>query len=89
MTTLTLLLGQMPAMQSQPQLAEALCESGYDAAPCPSCCAGAPSGGDRSGCGNCGGSGRLWASPRGSLSDDGLQRLRRMLVRDGAGEERS
>jgi len=56
-------------------------ESGYDAAPCPGCalsrvaadrcCTGA--------CTNCGGSGRLWTSQRGSLSDDGLQRLRWLL----------
>ena len=54
-------------------------ESGYDAAPCPSCSARALPGEGRSGCSNCGGSGRLWTSPRGSLSDAGLERLRRML----------
>ena len=64
-------------------------ESGYDAAPCPSCSARTIPGEGSSGCRNCGGSGRLWTSPRGSLSDDGLQRLHRLLGRDGAAAKRS
>jgi DnaJ-class molecular chaperone len=30
-------------------------------------------------CTNCGGTGRLWTSQRGSLSDEGLARLRRLV----------
>lgn len=54
--------------------------TGYDASPCPGC-AHVAEGPARAGCTNCGGSGRLWTSPRGSLSDDGLARLRHLLTR--------
>lgn len=64
-------------------------ESGYDAARCPTCSARSVPSEGSSGCHNCGGSGRLWTSPRGSLSDDGLQRLQRLLGRDGAAVKRS
>jgi len=52
--------------------------TGYDATPCRSCADSEerPAG---TRCTNCGGSGRIWTSVRGSLSDDGLARLRGML----------
>lgn len=59
-------------------------ESGYAATSCPSCGIGAGESERSSACGNCGGSGRLWTSRRGSLSDDGLLRLARLLGHDVA-----
>jgi hypothetical protein len=56
-------------------------DTGYAAIPCPTCVPPG-AGRERAGvCANCGGSGRLWTSPRGSLSDDGLKRLRHLLPR--------
>lgn len=52
--------------------------TGYDAVPCPDC-SRAASEPHRSRCTNCGGSGRLWTSSRGSLSDEGLARLRHLV----------
>lgn len=48
---------------------------GYEQVTCPDC-DGTPS---DTPCPNCGGTGRLWTSPRGSLSDTGLARLREIL----------
>jgi hypothetical protein len=56
--------------------------TGYDAAPCPGSAGAARDPGSPR-CTNCGGSGRLWTSARGSLSDDGLARLRHLI--DGCG----
>jgi hypothetical protein len=56
-------------------------ETGYDASPCPDCAAPQRARADSETCSNCGGSGRLWTSARGSLSDQGLQRLRAMVDR--------
>jgi hypothetical protein len=55
-------------------------ENGYVAQPC-SACTGAACDVPAPRCANCGGSGRIWHSPRGSLSDDGLQRLRELQSR--------
>jgi len=52
--------------------------SGYVAAPCPDCDATEPPD-VRATCANCGGSGRLWTSPRGSLNDAGIARLRGLV----------
>jgi hypothetical protein len=54
--------------------------TGYDPSPCPACAPVAETAA-RAGCTNCGGSGRLWTSPRGSLSDAGLVRLHHLLSR--------
>jgi hypothetical protein len=56
-------------------------QSGYAPTTCPGCAA-APCAASRArGCANCGGSGRIWSSARGSLADDGLERLRVLLSR--------
>jgi len=54
--------------------------TGYDETPCPGCAPVAEVTA-RARCTNCGGSGRLWTSPRGSLSDAGLVRLHHLLAR--------
>ena len=63
-------------------------EIGYAAAPCPDCRHVRAGSVVRTPCANCGGSGRLWTSARGSLDDHGLARLHRIHTRgiddDGA-----
>lgn len=54
--------------------------TGYDETPCPACAPIAEVA-VRASCTNCGGSGRLWTSARGSLSDAGLARLHHLLSR--------
>jgi hypothetical protein len=57
--------------------------SGFAPASCPTCATA--TGRERRGtCANCGGSGRLWISSHGSLSDEGLRRLRDLLGRAAA-----
>jgi hypothetical protein len=51
-------------------------DNGYEATACPDCAGTAD---DVPSCANCGGSGRLWTSTRGSLSDAGLERLRGLV----------
>jgi hypothetical protein len=63
---------------------DAAAAHGLEPIECPSC------GGDGAGCGNCGGSGRLWHSPSGvTLSDAGLRRLARARLRAAAAGARS
>ena len=55
-------------------------QSGYAPTSCPGCaatCANAPA----RRCANCGGSGRIWSSARGSLADAGLERLLEIVSR--------
>jgi hypothetical protein len=58
-------------------------QTGYAATQCPDCCRIRPGSVVRTPCANCGGSGRLWTSPRGSLDDRGLARLLRLHLGDG------
>lgn len=53
-------------------------QTGYAATPCPDCRLVRPGSVVRRPCANCGGSGRLWTSARGSLDDSGLARLLRI-----------
>jgi hypothetical protein len=57
-------------------------QTGYAPTPCPDCCRIRPGSVVRTPCGNCGGSGRLWTSARGSLDDRGLARLLRLHLGD-------
>ena len=50
-------------------------EIGYAATPCPDCRLIRSGTIVRKPCANCGGTGRLWTSARGSLDDRGLERL--------------
>lgn len=50
-------------------------EIGYTPSACPDCRHVRPVTVVRTPCANCGGSGRLWTSARGSLDDGGLARL--------------
>lgn len=60
--------------------------SGYAATPCPDCRRVRPGSIVRTPCANCGGSGRLWTSARGSLDDSGLARLHRIHAGGGVHE---
>ncbi|MFN8603696.1 MAG: hypothetical protein U0842_24745 [Candidatus Binatia bacterium] len=63
-------------------------EIGYAAVQCPDCRHVRVGAVVRTPCANCGGSGRLWSSARGSLDDRGLARLHRLhaggIEEDGA-----
>jgi hypothetical protein len=56
-------------------------QSGYAPITCPECAARPSDGPLAGGCANCGGSGRIWSSARGSLADDGIERLLEIVSR--------